>query len=383
MAFFTFSLLNDSFIYLSTRIEPKQKYYSKDIALRKELNNRNKTQPFALVNFENRKHITKIGKKLLICLPPNFGLGDAIEYGIAIKSLIQSKKFDKIGIAFCSNHSFIFKDFFCFLEVYPLFISKDQINIYDTVFHITLEINSLKFQKYKRSNIALEICKYFEVPLLDFKAQNYIMTKSHKKIISIFPVSTSTIRSLPFNVIEKIIENFGNEYQIKVVVDDSEYSRHLLKKNKNSNVIFVQPKSIESLILEISRLNFGIFIDSGPLHIAKSYNKNGILIETSVSSEILLTNSKNILPIKNKYKSLYCNGPCGLVDVFAYEGNVGCYETHRLSFEDISSFKSYKNLQRWNKKENNSHFILNPVGCIQQIDINNIIELIKNKLKES
>ena len=383
MAFFTFSLLNDSFIYLSTRIEPKQKYYSKDIALRKELNNRNKNQPFALVNFENRKNITTIRKKLLICLPPNFGLGDAIEYGIAINSLIKSKKFDKIGIAFCGNHSFIFKNFFSFLEVYPLIISKDQINIYDTIFHITLEIDALKFQKYKRSNITLEICKFFKVPVLDFKVQNHKMIKINTKTISIFPVSTSIIRSLPFNVIDKIIENFGNEYKIKVVVDDSEYSQYLSEKNKNSNLIFVKPKNIESLILEISRLDFGIFIDSGPLHIAKSYNKNGILIETTVSSEILLNNSRNILPVKNKYKSLYCSGPCGLVDVFAYEGNVGCYETHRLSFEDISSFKSFKNLQRWNKKENNSHFILNPVGCIKQIDINNIIELLKNKLKES
>ena len=106
------------------------------------------------------------------------------------------------------------------------------------------------------------------------------------------------------------------------------------------------------------------------------------MIETSVSSEILLNNSKNILPVKNIYKSNYCDGPCGLVDLFAYKGNVGCYETHELSFEDISSYNNFKNLQRWNKKDNNSHFTFNPVGCIKQININNIIEQIKNKLKE-
>ena len=47
------------------------------------------------------------------------------------------------------------------------------------------------------------------------------------------------------------------------------------------------------------------------------------------------------------------------------------------------SFKNKKNLQRWNKKENNTHLISNPVGCIKQIDVKNIIELIKNKIKES
>ena len=145
----------------------------------------------------------------------------------------------------------------------------------------------------------------------------------------------------------------------------------------------MNPNNVESLISEISKTNFGIFIDSGPLHIAKCFNKNGILVETSVSSKILLSNSKNIKSVKNKYKSNYCNGPCGLVDIFAYDSKIGCYETHKLNFKDISSFKNQKNLQRWNKKENNSHLISNPVGCIKQIDVKNIIELIRYKIKGS
>ena len=71
-----------------------------------------------------------------------------------------------------------------------------------------------------------------------------------------------------------------------------------------------------------------------------------------------------------------------MVDIFAYESKAGCYETHKLKFEDIRLLKSHKNLQRWNKKENNAHLILNPVGCIKQIDVKNIIEVIKYKIKE-
>ena len=47
MAFFSFSLLKDSFVYLSTKIEPNKKYYSKDIALSKELNNKNEERVFS------------------------------------------------------------------------------------------------------------------------------------------------------------------------------------------------------------------------------------------------------------------------------------------------------------------------------------------------
>jgi len=382
VAFFSFSLLKEHFVYLCTKIEPNKKYYSKDITLSKELNNKNKINSFAELNYEKRINISKVGKKLLICLPPKFGVGDAIEYGIAINSLIQIKKFNKIGIAFTSNHNYLFKDFFSFKNIYPLIISQDELSTYDTVFHITLEINALKYQKYKRSNIAQEICDYFKVPLIDYKKEINKVQKDDIKTISIFPISTSLIRSLSPNIIDEIIKYFSNEYIIKIIFDNSNYSKYLQKKIQNNKFISIVPNNIESLILEISKTNFGIFPDSGPLHIAKCFNKNGILVETSVSSKILLSNSKNIISVKNKYKSKYCNGPCGLVDIFAYDSKIGCYETHKLNFKDITSFKNQKNLQRWNKKENNSHLISNPVGCIKQIDVKNIIELIKYKIKE-
>jgi len=382
MAFFSFSLLKEPFEYLSTKIEPNKKYYSKDIALSKELNNKNKINSFAKVIYEKRLNITNIGKKILICLPPKFGVGDAIEYGIAIYSIIKVKKFDKIGIAFTSNHFHLFKKFFAFENIYSLVISQDELNNYDTIFHITLEVNALEYQKYKRSNISQEICNYFKVPLIDFKKDFNKAQQDSIKTISIFPISTSFIRRLPPHIIDTIIENFSNKYHIKVILDNSYYSKYLLDNVKNNNFTVVNPKNIEGLIIEVSKTNFGIFIDSGPLHIAQCLNKNGVLIESSVSSKILLSNSKNIIAVKNNYKSNYCNGACGLVDVFAHQSKVGCYETHKLNFKDIISFKNKKNLQRWNKKENNSHLISNPVGCIKQIDVKNIIELIRYRIKE-
>ena len=382
MAFFSFSLLKDPFIYLSRKFEPNKKYFSKDITLRKELNNKNKINSFVEVNHETRIKITNVGKKLLICLPPKFGVGDAIEYGIAINSLILIKKFDKIGIAFTANHYYLFKEFFSFIDIYPLAISQDELGVYDTVFHITLEINALKYQKYKRSNIAQEICDYFKVPLLDYKKETNTVKKNKIKTISIFPISTSFIRCLPLNVVEKIIESYCNEYEIKIIFDNSGYSKYLLKNIKNNKFKYINPINIKSLIMEISKTNFGIFVDSGPLHIAQCFNKNGVFVETSVLSKTLLSNSNKIISVKNKYKSNYCNGPCGLVDIFSYNNKVGCYETHKLNFKYISSFKNQKNFQRWNKNENNSHLISNPVGCIKQIDIKNIIELTRYKLKE-
>ena len=96
MAFFYFSL-NVPFSYHSVLIDQHKTYYSKDITLWKELNNKKKKKQLSFIKYANREKVTHIGKNLLICLPPKFGLGDAIEYCIAIKSLVESKKFTKIG----------------------------------------------------------------------------------------------------------------------------------------------------------------------------------------------------------------------------------------------------------------------------------------------
>ena len=74
MAFFSFSLIKGSLTYMSINIEPNKKYYSKDIALSKELNNRNKINSFAELNYETRTAITNVGKKLLFLLLHSFSL---------------------------------------------------------------------------------------------------------------------------------------------------------------------------------------------------------------------------------------------------------------------------------------------------------------------
>ena len=387
MAYFSISLLEESFNYFSEQMKPNQKYFSKDISLWKYLNNKNKKKQLCLLQREERLKTLSIGKKLLICLPPNFGLGDAIEYSIAVKSLIESKKFEKIGIAYCSNHTNIFRDLFLFSNVYSIFISEEQIMEYDTIFHVTLEIQALKFQKYLRSNIAKEISKYFNIKTIDIKLQNNEIKQKHKKTISIFPVSTSVIRSLPGKIIQLIIEKFKHDYKIKIIVDDSFFSKNLsnyiCEGIKHNNCEIIKPKNIEELIAEISNIYFGIFVDSGPLHLAKLYDKHGILVETSVSDSILLDDSNNIYSFKNRYVSNYCSGPCGLVDIFSYNNKVGCYESNKVSFNEIKNLENLKKLNRFNKIEKNAYFITNPVGCIKKIDVNNLFKLIKVKLKET
>ena len=381
MPFFSFVSSKNSLSNLPQILVPNKKYYSKDISLWKHLNNINKTENIVDLKKESRKKVNYIGAKILICFPPNFGLGDAIEYCIAIQSLIKIKKFEKIGIAFFSKYQFIFNKLLKGCDFYPLIVSEESIKNYDTIFHITLEIENIYFQKYRRSDIANEICKYFKAPFADIKIQTNKKIKS-LKTISMFPVASSIIRSLPFQIILKIADSLKDDYRLKVYIDDSNYSKNLEEENSLKKIEFIKPNNVKELDEEISKLEFGIFVDSGPLHLAKIYDKKGILIETSVSNKILLNNTKKIIPYNNLYISKYCNGPCGLIDIFSFKKKIGCYETNALNFQEIKKLDNLRNLQRFDKNTSNKYFASNPVGCIKNIDSKKLLEFLRIKLKE-
>ena len=70
------------------------------------------------------------------------------------------------------------------------------------------------------------------------------------------------------------------------------------------------------------------------------------------------------------------------VDIFSFDKKVGCYETNKISFNEIYNLENLKKLNRFNKIENNAHFFINPVRSIKKINVNNLFELIKDKIKE-
>ena len=106
MPYFSFALKNTSYQFKSQIIENKVTYYSKNLNLWNRLKSKNAKNIINFIRFEKREKINKLKKKILFCVPPKIGLGDAVEYGIAIQSIIKSNKFKKIGVAFSAEYSF-------------------------------------------------------------------------------------------------------------------------------------------------------------------------------------------------------------------------------------------------------------------------------------
>ncbi len=361
-------------------LEKDIKYFSKNSSIWKIFNKKINQGLLNEITIEKHNKYLPKSKKILFCLPPNPGIGDSIEYGLAIKNIKLNKIFKEIGIAFCSPAHRLLSNFTEADNIYSDFIRESQIKKYDTIFHFTSEINALKLQKYERENIEESINNFFKI-------KNKISKKNlvNKKIsrISIFPISKSPIRTLSTNLIDNIISYLVNKrYVVDLILGDDQISNNLFYNLKNLNKCKVyNPKNLEELEKYIKEIEYGIFCDSGPLHISKIYNKKGILISTSVDSKKILYENTNIVPYNSEFKSNYCTAPCGLTNIINLGNEHGCYYSLKKEKKLIFESVNISLLNRGNLKNSYKYFLNNPVGCVQSINFEKIKIFLDKLLK--
>ena len=147
MPFFSFSINEVTPSLKKYNITENNLYFSKNTKLWKLIKKIPKSNINKL-NFEKRDPVKSIGKKILFCLPPNIGLGDAIEYASALKLVSDSNIFEKLAVAFMGEFKFLFKDYFDLKYNFPYIVDNVDLEKFDTIFHLTLEIQSFINQKY-------------------------------------------------------------------------------------------------------------------------------------------------------------------------------------------------------------------------------------------
>ena len=142
MPFFSFALKDSSYQFKSQKIENNMTYFSKNIDLWNRLKLEKLNNIIDFLKYEKRNKINKLKNNILFCVPPKIGLGDAIEYGLAVQSIIIGNKFKKVGVAFAGEYSYLLRQKFNIKNVYPYVISKEDINSYDNIFHFTFFFRS-------------------------------------------------------------------------------------------------------------------------------------------------------------------------------------------------------------------------------------------------
>ena len=385
MPYFSFSLkknfLKDNKLLIEDidNIVNNKIYFSKNTYLWKNLNKNKNSKYINFFKYEERKKINKIGRKILFCLPPNIGLGDAVEYALSIKAVAVANKFDLIAVAYVGRFEYIFSKYFDLNNIFKDLVDVNEFRFFDTIFHITIEIKDLSHQKYLRADIEASLNSFFKVKRYrsnDNKKKNKI------KKITIFPISQSPLRSMPIKILNKIIDELILYYKIEIVLDNRSLISHFIEKEIiNRNIERSIPIDIKSLCNKVENIEYGVFMDSGPLHLAKILNKKGIIIISTVSNKILLNDFNSINFFENNYKSKYCTAPCGLTNIFNFKNMSGCYDSLKITFGDLTKLNNTNSLQRGQIKDSYVNFIKNPVSCLSNIDVDKLIKEIKNELE--
>ena len=357
------------------------KYFCKNTKIWKILNKKKYSNFLIKISYEKRIKNQQVTGKILFCLPPSLGLGDIIEYALAIEAIKKANIFLEIGVAFVGRYEEIFKKYFTISNIYPEIISEEFYSSFNTVFHTTLEISAFKNQKFVRSDIEKNLINYFKVRKLR-APKNKNKHKDKIKKLTIFPISNSPMRIMPISLLEQIINFFSKNYLVEIVLDtNSILSNYFEKKLTNSKASKIYPKNLDALLSLIESIDFGVFMDLGPLHVAKILNIEGILIENSVCSKILLNDFDSIKSFKNTYQSNFCKAPCGLTNIFNYDNNYGCFDSMQINKLDFNKINNLNSLQRGSALEYNEKFIDNPVSCLKNINSFMLINFLESILK--
>lgn len=158
------------------------------------------------------------------------------------------------------------------------------------------------FEKPKVINHYQVVRRYLKLPEKDWNINKLNLKRVYKKIL-ICPQSSDTVRSIPNEELDKLIQVYNKLYnypQITIAAMDVAYFRDgcinlKFKKTVDSSKLFLSVLKQSSLV---------VCSDSGPLHIALALKKDLIAFMISTRPQDVINSGANIL-INNSISSLY------------------------------------------------------------------------------
>ena len=221
MPFFSFVLNKD---YNSSQLDSNineriilqkyTRYYCKNTTIWRNLKSKKYNYLVDNISYEKRKKINHQNKNIIFCLPPSIGLGDAIEYGLGIKSIIRSAV-DLMGIEIIPSP-----------PADPIVkIRKVLENSKTPVFDIDVDYFTVMhdecFTPRTRNGKPMDLGNLDRILKLIRKVQPPLITMSEAKMKALNNPNSKT------SFLLDSLKNMGYEREDFILVEDDEYAQHL------------------------------------------------------------------------------------------------------------------------------------------------------------
>ena len=116
-------------------VQTKQKYYSKYSSIIKAHKNKHISEKVIFIKKEQIKRSVFSEESTIFFLPPKYGLGDVLEYAMAIKIIQEKYPNKKIGLGFIYKYKLILQYLLKLENLYEYYISEEELEKYDSHFH--------------------------------------------------------------------------------------------------------------------------------------------------------------------------------------------------------------------------------------------------------
>lgn len=160
--------------------------------------------------------------------------------------------------------------------------------------------------------------------------------KHSGKVLKLFPISTSPLRTLHPNLLAKLCNLFERTVAIEVHLGaKSQHSQDYVSQMQTTlerPVKFLQKKEhLKDLKKRMQEDYYGVFCDSGPAHLTKFYGTAGTVFHNVANGETHMKGYNHLQVIQADFSSAWCNSPCGLSSLFLKNEREGCFATHQTT----------------------------------------------------
>lgn len=279
--------------------------------------------------------------KSVVFLLPSEGLGDCVLYAGAIRQIIQAFSPARVAIAFSGRSSDVFAHLGMAVEIYPLLLPRRVLLDANLVVDFETDLPALHSAGIEMVSIDTLILRHLDLPT----SYRWPHRRAHREVrrIGIFPQSSSTIRTLPPALTAFLATELGGRgFTVEIMVEPRFrqgllYRERLMAMLGQQAPIVSDLATVDRLFEFIREIDYGIFCDSGPAHVAKMFSVPGFGIYTTVAPDIVQGGFDNLAHWSSDYASDWCRAPCGLVKLMrtAAGDRYGCMDSLNCQRSDL------------------------------------------------
>jgi ADP-heptose:LPS heptosyltransferase len=284
---------------------------------------------------------TELAAKRILFLLPSQALGGNVATILAVAALQEHRRPAEIGVACTRSTTDLYK-LLRGVTIHPYWIDAVDVDRYDAIFDLG-HIEARRDIEIWPVDMEGEILRAFEVPPAARFAAEARPVRAHRPRIGIFPLGSSPLRSFPPETTVELARALQKEGAVTIFLNRAQLqgrlAREAIERAKLSEIRIIDGfGSIGELARAIERVDYGVFADSGPAHIAKLFGTPGMAVYTSAPGDVLQGRFRNLGNWQVTWQGAHCAAPCGLAKLRQdCNGRFGCMGSLGLPLADLPS----------------------------------------------